>query len=195
MGVVPLVVRVTDNGAGALAAESTVAVTVKKRPTTVVYSGEPARQFSDAAAVRGTLRDAGGGALQGSPVAGRPVRFGLGALHTSAVTNATGLASGTIVLTQPAGALTLATAFAGDAAYEASADSDPFRITVEDAAVRYTGAKIVAALGKPVMISGGVTEAADGSAGNRLASTSLKFTVRGGGCRARPGSWVFAPRR
>jgi hypothetical protein len=131
--------RVTDDGTGNLYDEETITITVGKRATTLVYSGDASKQYSDPAALKATLTDNGGGSLQETPISGKSVSFTLGSQSTSATTNSSGLAQIDLILTQAPGSYTVDSSFAGDDLYLPSSDSDPFTITKEDARVDYTG--------------------------------------------------------
>ncbi len=134
--------RVTDNGAPNLYDEEQITVTVGRRPTKLVYSGDASGQYSDAVSLIATLTDNGGGSLQGAPLAVKTISFVLGAQSTSAATNTSGLAQNTLFLTQSAAATTVASNFAGDTLYIGSSDSDPFQILREDATIEYSGDSI-----------------------------------------------------
>jgi hypothetical protein len=110
----------------------TATITVNRRGTTLVYSGNSTGQYSDPTTVKATLTDNGGGALQGTPISGKTITFTLGTQSTTATTNGAGNATGSITLNQASGGYTVVSAFAGDAAYLASSDSDPFTIYKED---------------------------------------------------------------
>jgi hypothetical protein len=78
-------------------------------------------------------------------VAGKQLDFTLGTQSASAgPTDATGHAATSLVVTQqPGSVLSVGSAFAGDATYLASADSDPFAISKEVCTVAYTGDTLV----------------------------------------------------
>ena len=63
IGSATFTVRVTDNGTPNLYDEETITVTVGKRPTKLVYSGDSSGQYSDWVTVKATLTDDGGEAL------------------------------------------------------------------------------------------------------------------------------------
>ena len=66
IGSATFTVRVTDNGTPNLSDEEQITVTVGKRPTKLVYSGDSSGQYSDWVTVKATLTDDGGEALQGT---------------------------------------------------------------------------------------------------------------------------------
>jgi VCBS repeat-containing protein len=139
-----LAVKVCDNGvtrgaADPLCDEETVKITVQKRPTALVYSGTTSAQYSDRTVVQATLADDGGGSFQDAPLAGKTIGFTIGAQSTSATTDASGLAKGSILLDQPAATLAVVSSFAGGPLYLGSSDSDPFEIAKEAAEIAYTG--------------------------------------------------------
>ncbi|HVE61633.1 MAG TPA: T9SS type A sorting domain-containing protein [Chitinophagaceae bacterium] len=112
-------------------------ITVKKRPTILVYTGDGSEQYSDKQALTAELRDQ----ITNTVLSSKSVGFTIGSQSTSASTNASGIASANLILTQdPALVYTVASSFAGDDIYQLSSDSDPFDITREDARAYYTGA-------------------------------------------------------
>lgn len=134
-------VRVTDDGTPNMHDDKTVTLTIGKRPTLLIYIGDGAEQYSDQQGLSATLADAGGGALNGLPLASKTIGFVIGTQNTSTLTNASGVAATNLILTQnPNPVYTVDSSFAGDTAYLASNDSDPFDITQEDARAYYTGA-------------------------------------------------------
>jgi 6-phosphogluconolactonase (cycloisomerase 2 family) len=140
LGSFTFTVRVTDSGSAAMSDDRQVTITVGKRPTAIAYTGDGTEQYSDKQALAATLYDNGGGAMQGMPLAGRSVRFDIGAQTAANATDASGVASNDFVLTQdPTGTYSVVSSFAGDASYLGAADTDPFDITQEDARVYYTG--------------------------------------------------------
>ena len=137
-------VRVTDDGSPTMFDEQQLTITVGKRPTMLVYTGDGTEQYSDRQALSAALTDNGGGALQGLPIVGRNIGFAIGAQSTSSNTDGSGTAAANLILTQnPAPAYTADSTFVGDAFYVASSDSDVFDITQEDARSYYTGTLFV----------------------------------------------------
>lgn len=118
----------------------TTTVIVKKRPTTLTYGGMATIQYSDPVSLSATLVDN----VSGLGVIGKTITFTIGSQSTTAVTNASGVASTSLIITQAPGNYNVTCAFAEDGSYLASADSDPFTITREDARVNFTGTSIVA---------------------------------------------------
>ena len=117
-------------------------VAVATKSTSTTYTGGASVQYSDSAALSGTLQDTSGVPVG---IAGKQLDFTLGTQNASASpTDASGNASTSLVVTQKPGSVTtVATAFAGDATYSASNDSDPFAITKEDCTLAYTGDTLV----------------------------------------------------
>jgi hypothetical protein len=115
----------------------TAIITVKKRPVTLVYTGDGSEQYSDQQVVTAVLTDQ----LTNTVLSGKTIVFTIGIQSVSGVSNASGIASNSLVLTQnPLPTYTVNSNFAGDAIYLPGSDSDPFDITQEDARANYTGA-------------------------------------------------------
>jgi uncharacterized repeat protein (TIGR01451 family) len=120
---------------------SATATTNVVRTTSLAYTGDVTQDYHDVANVSAKLTDA----LSGSPLAGKTVSFTLGTQTTSGVTNAAGVASGSITITQAPAAVTVSAAFAGDSQYVASNSTpETFTITREETALTYTGATVIA---------------------------------------------------
>ena len=137
-------VRVTDNGSPSLYNDKSVTITVGKRPTAIIYTGDGSEQYSDKQALTAILTDAGGGAMQGNPLPGKSVGFAIGTENASIATAASGIASTNLILTQnPAPSYNVVSSFAGDGLYVGSNDTDAFDITQEDARIYYTGMTFV----------------------------------------------------
>jgi M6 family metalloprotease-like protein len=143
--------------------------TVERRPTTLLYTGVTAAEYSDPAVASAILTDS----LSGMPLTGKPVGFTLGSQSAPATTGGSGTASATIVITQAAGTVTVGAAFAGDTIYLPSSDSKPFVIDKEDLAFVYTGDTLVAAPETPVLRSVAAQES-DGFPGD-LALAQASF--------------------
>jgi len=144
MGSHTFTVRVNDNGTTNLDDTQTVTMTVGKRPTMLVYTGNLNRQYSDGQALSAVLTDNGGGSMQGLPLSGKTVGLAIGAQNASVSTNGSGTASADFILTQePNLNYTVDSSFAGDALYLPSSDSDVFDILQEDARAYYTGTLFV----------------------------------------------------
>jgi hypothetical protein len=96
-------------------------------------------QYSDPVSLSGTLLDTS--VLPTIGIAGRQLDFTLGTQTASASpTDASGNAATSLIVTQKPGSVTTVdTAFAGDAEYLASSDSDPFTIAKEDCTIAYAG--------------------------------------------------------
>jgi uncharacterized repeat protein (TIGR03803 family) len=115
----------------------TATVTVMKRPTTLMYTGDFKEQYSDQQFLTAVLKDQ----LTNTVLSGETIGFSIGSQSTSALTNVNGVASINLILTQdPAPLYNVNSNFAGDAVFLSSSDSDPFDITQEDARAYYSGA-------------------------------------------------------
>jgi hypothetical protein len=184
VGTATFQVRVTDDGSPALSDSKTVTISVTKRPTTLVYTGDASGQYSDRVTVRARLSDNGGGALQGTLLESKSLSFGIGSQSSVAATDAAGVAEGAIVLSQAANAASSVTSnFAGDGTYLGSSDSDPFAVQKEDTAIEYTGDTLVStgststSSTATLRMSAAVTEAPDGLLGSQLGGKQVKFTL------------------
>ena len=111
----------------------TTKVTVNKRTTTLTYTGETAKNYYGVVALSATLKD-----VLNANVAGKTITFTIGTQSTTAVTNASGVASTTLPLTQVPGSYTVATSFTTDASYIGSSDSDLFTINQATTALTLT---------------------------------------------------------
>ena len=114
------------------------------KSTSTTYTGDATVQYSDPATLSGTLLDTSVTPSVG--IAGKQLDFTVGTQTASATpTDANGNASTPLVVTQEPGSVTsVATAFAGDAAYAPSNDTDPFTVTKEDCTLTYAGDTTVA---------------------------------------------------
>jgi hypothetical protein len=115
----------------------------QQKPTSTTYTGGGTVQYSDPVTLSGTLLDTS--VTPNLGVAGKQLDFTLGTqtAHASP-TDASGNASTSLVVTQmPGSVTTVGTAFAGDASYLTSSDSDPFSITKEDCTLTYSGDTLV----------------------------------------------------
>ena len=128
--IVTLTVTDDDGGVGT----DTAKVTVNKRRTQLVYSGDTKGQYSDSVTLKATLTDKDGG------LSGKTITFTIGAQSTTATTDASGVATVSITLAQnPVNTYAVEADFAGDGYYIPSHDSDPFDIQKEDTVLVYNG--------------------------------------------------------
>ncbi|MDQ1705181.1 MAG: hypothetical protein QOF18_1547, partial [Frankiaceae bacterium] len=93
--------------------------------------GAATAQFTDAAAAAAKLVD-----IDGRPLAGKPVRFTVGAVTVIAKTGADGVAKAAVKPKGKAGTYALVTSFAGDASAGKVSISTPFTVTVERTALK-----------------------------------------------------------
>jgi hypothetical protein len=130
--------RIIDKDGGF--SEYTRAITIAKRTTTLVYSGDLSRQYSDLASLKAKLTD-----QTGAGVPNRMVKFTIGTQSATAATGTDGVASTTLQLTQANASYAVVTSFDAslDSLYTGSTDSDAFTITQEDARAGYSGSMLV----------------------------------------------------
>ncbi|HEY2073464.1 MAG TPA: PKD domain-containing protein [Gaiellaceae bacterium] len=102
---------------------SSTHVTVAMRATTLTYTGPNQANSSKTITLTAQVVDD-----LGQPVAGKLVVFTLGTQTVSATTNASGIASASLRLSQKHGSYTVAASFAGDAKYGTSSGSQTFTI-------------------------------------------------------------------
>ena len=112
----------------------TTTVTVLTRSTTLTYTGAITGAYSDVVTLSATLTDNNSSA----GINGKTITFTIGSQSATATTNASGVATTTLLLTQAPGNYNVATAFAGDVTYLPSNDSDPFTITAKNVTVTAT---------------------------------------------------------
>lgn len=140
-------------------------------PTVTTYTGPANVQYSDGAALSGTLTDS-----SAAGVAGKSLDFVLGAQSkTAGPTDGAGNASASLLVTQEPGSVTqVRTSFAGDATHAASTVTSPFSILKEDCRVTYTGDTTVLPLANTTL-SADLGEL-DATLGDRSGKT-VTFTV------------------
>jgi len=128
--------RVTDDGSPSYYDEETITITVEKRSTTLVYTGDLSVQYSDPASLSATLTDTG----LGSPLASKAIVFTICGHSLSSVnTDGSGVAATTYIVMDTPGSYSVLSTFAEDALYKASSDSDGFTVSKEVVRVKYTG--------------------------------------------------------
>lgn len=118
-------------------------VNILNRPTSLKYTGDIAVQFSDEVSLSAELTDD----LSDQGIQGMTITFTIGTQSTTAVTDASGIASTSMIITQPPTVLgysyTVTTAFSGTPIYLPASDSYDFTIDQEDARAYFTGALFV----------------------------------------------------
>jgi hypothetical protein len=106
----------------------------------LAYTGDTTADYHDPAKFSALLTQAGG-----SVVPNATVTFTTGAQSCSATTNASGVASCSLVLNQPAGGYTVTASFGGIfGANAATSASSAFTITKEETTLSYTGDAVIA---------------------------------------------------
>jgi hypothetical protein len=113
--------------------ECTTVITVEKRTTTLTYTGTTSINYYGVASLSATLKD-----VLNANVAGKTITFTIGTQSTTAVTNASGVASTTLQIIQIPGSYTVSTVFVTDASYVGSSDSDSFIINKAATALTLT---------------------------------------------------------
>jgi hypothetical protein len=134
------------------AGSTSAAFTVTKEQTAIAYTGATTSDYHDPFEASATLTEPDG------PVPATPVTFTLGSGDTcTATTDPSGRAACPITPTQPAGAVTVTAAFAGDGGYLGATDARPFQITRQETTATYTGPLVIAS-GQPVTLEGRLVE-------------------------------------
>src|SRR5215472_6315328 len=144
----------------------------ERTPTSLVYQGDTSADYHDPANLAATLKDQ----TSGQPIPNATVQFTLGSQGCTALTNAAGLASCTLVLDQCAGSYTLTASFAGSALYLPSSDSKPFTVNLEETTLTYTGNTVIAN-GGTAILSGVLME--DNT--TPIVGRTVTFTLGAGG--------------
>ena len=166
-------VKVSDDGDPVLSDDETITVTVGKRSTTLVYTGDLVGQYSDKVTFAATLIDE----LSGGTLEGYEISFKLGSKFVSNILDNSGLAKADLVLDQVAGSYQIESFFAGNSLFLESGDSDDFTINVENAFPEYTGDTIIST-GKPINLRATIYEALDGYPGD-LTKIYVTFQING----------------
>ena len=168
-------VKVKDNGVPSLSDEEEITVTVTKRSTTLIYSGDLSGQYSDEVTVKATLKDT----LSGAKLSSKTITFTIGSQSASDDTDGSGYAEAKITLDQPSGDYDIESEFVEDSLYLGSVDSDPFKINKETATITYTGDSYVLTTGllvdtAPVRLSAKIVP---NDVGGDLTKMKVEFTL------------------
>jgi hypothetical protein len=156
-------------------------VTIDKRPTIIVYTGDNDEQYSDHTNLSAELRDG----LTNAVLATKTISFVIGTQNKTAVTNGSGVASATLHIYQNVGDYDVTAAFAGDNTYAASTTTEDYDILKENAIVDYTGPEFIsvycpaATCSTTVLLSASVKDAVDGMPGD-IRKARVKFYIVGG---------------
>ncbi len=119
---------------------ATANVTIMLRPTSLTITGDLSGQYSDQVNLSATLIDD----LTGHGIADSTIQFQVGTQTISAVTDADGIASTTLILNQAPAQVDYSASFTESCPYAASSDNQPFTILPEDACYEYTGPEFAA---------------------------------------------------
>ena len=129
-------VTLTATDASGNSAQAKTTVTVKQRTALIVYTGDSTEQYSDKQILTAVLTDS----ATGIALKNKAITFSIGNQRVSALTDTSGKAGTSLLITQdPALAYTLYASFA-DSLFTPAVDSVPFAIQQEDARAYYTGA-------------------------------------------------------
>ena len=150
-------VSLTGTDCAGNSASCNATVNVDLRPTELVYFGDIFISYSDQVNLKATLKDV----TTNTPIGGKTITFQIGTQSATAVTNASGVAVTTMVITQQSGNYSVVTSYSEDCPFAASTDTDDFHIGVERACTNYTG----------------VLMASTGSVNSSIATVLLAFTI------------------
>ena len=145
---------------------------IEPAPTKLIYQGDTSVDFHDPANLAALLTDQ----TNGQPIPNASVQFTLGPQGCTATTNASGVASCTVVLDQCSGSYTVKANFAGSPLYLSSSDSKPFTVNPEETTLTYTGDTVIAN-GGSATLSGVLLE--DNT--TPVAGQTVTFTLGTGG--------------
>jgi photosystem II stability/assembly factor-like uncharacterized protein len=137
-------------------------------PTTLTYTGDTTDDYHDTAHFSATLTVL----ATSAPIPNVIIQFTLGTQSCNGTTNASGVASCSVVLNQIPGNDTIVASFAGLGSYLPSLDSQPFTITKEQTTLSYTG-DVVIANGGSAHLSGVLLE--DGA--TPISGRAVVFTL------------------
>ncbi|MBZ4421853.1 RHS repeat-associated core domain-containing protein [Myxococcus sp. RHSTA-1-4] len=140
------------------------------KPTALEYSGATEAEYGDVLGLVARLTDA-----SGQPLATREVRFTLGSLEASAVTDDLGMARAPLALTLAPAAVPLQVRFAGDATHAPSATSATVTIARADTRTRVLGPTLLAT-GAPQQVRASLADADEQTA---IAGRTLVFEAAG----------------
>jgi len=196
-GVYDASVEVCDDDGGCTTDD--FAVTVRKRTTSIAYTGANSADYSGPTLLSGSLVDEFGSAVNGASMSFTLDGSGVG----SALTGPTGTASRTIQVSLPAGSYDVAAAFAGNTLYSASGPAtEAFDVSAMDSVITWTGttsgkpnkdvplsAKLVDELGRAlagqtVTFQIGTQSVSAVTNGSGVATATIKLTQK-------PGSYAY----
>ena len=153
---------------GACSVGSTRTVTVVKRSVSLAYLGDSGTAYDTAFAVKASLVDQFGQAVNAAPI-----QFAIGAESVGTVaTNSSGIARGTATSTLAAAGYTAHATYAGSALYEPAASDAAFTIGTKATTVTYTGAT-TAGRNKVTVLSAEVKDAT----GKAVSGVTVRFVV------------------
>ena len=173
-GIQPVYYRAADVAGNSISLVDYVKVIIAPAiiPTEVSYTGDTAGVYSDPITLEASLIDV----LTGLPIPGKWIVFTVGTQTISAMTDSEGIASGILVLDQPAGIYGVSASFDGDNEYLASSTSSEFLLSKEDAFAYYSGLTIIEESDSILTLMSTVLDDADGYWGD-LTNIYVTFTI------------------
>jgi PKD repeat protein len=129
-------------------------VTVVTRPTTLTYTGATQGDYHDSVTLSATLTDN----ATSTGVPNEQVTFTVGVKTCTGITDATGKASCTVTLGDPAGPYTAAASFSTDGVYSASSATASFTVNAEETTMTYNGPTVILASGSGATLTAQLVE-------------------------------------
>ncbi|HEY6909571.1 MAG TPA: Ig-like domain-containing protein [Myxococcales bacterium] len=177
VGIDAVVATLANGSGGTLSSNQSIVTWVSGDPcprpaagpdaTRLLYVGAAAGEVNDPFRLAALLTDS-----TGMPLAGRTVSFSLAAQGASAVTDANGVAS-TSLVPSAVGSATLSLSYAGEQGNQPASASVPVAIDRDETSIAYTGPQLVAA-GQPQPVSAVLTDSEEGTP---LAGKTITFSA------------------
>jgi Bacterial Ig-like domain (group 3)/Pro-kumamolisin, activation domain len=152
---------------------------LSNNPATIDYTGPTSASHGQSVTLSATLSDAGAT----TRLAGRLISFAAGAESCTATTGPTGEASCNVTIGDAPGHYSVIAVFAGDAAYKATSETEPFTVIHIPTAVTYTG-PTTGTYGVPVTLSGTLVDTTDSDG---IPGATLSFAFGAESCSATTG--------
>ncbi len=160
---------IASDEAGNVSASSQLINVLVRYQTTLAFNAEckVQGQYSDQVTLSATVSSTIGA------VSGKTVLFKVGAQEVSATTDASGVATATLTLNQPASTCNLSATFAGDQTYRESSISSDFVIEKEDVLLTYVGDTLASTVGSAMLKA----QLVDADSGQPIEGRQVGFTV------------------